>query len=314
MKILICPLNWGLGHATRCVPIIGRLLNEGHELVVVADGFPLNFLKQEFPILRFIEFASYSVFYGAGKNQVGAMLFNMPNIVIGIIREHFWLRNFLQREHFDQIISDNRFGMWNRHVYSIYMTHQLMVKMPQNMKYLEPAIHHIHKAFILCYDECWIPDQLENGGLSGDLAHKYPLPANSKFIGILSRFEKMKNTKSNTEYNVVAVISGVEPQRTIFEENLLNRYQNSFERMLIVCGQPQIEKYKQKIGNITLVPHLSDTELAAVLLGAKKIICRSGYSSIMDLYMLNCLHKTEFYPTPGQTEQEYLRLIHSPNT
>jgi len=285
-------------------------MSDGHEPVVVADGFPLAFLQQEFPSLRFIEFPSYAVYYAAGKSQVGAMLFNFPNIITGIIREHFWLRDLLQSEHFDQVISDNRFGMWNKRVHSIYITHQLMVKMPHGLKILEPLVHRIHKAFINCYNECWIPDR-EGGGLSGDLAHQYPLPENAKFIGGLSRFQDMENIQPNTKFDVVAVISGVEPQRTIFEDTLIQKYKNGAENMLIVCGQPQAARNERSIGNISLVAHLSDIEMAAVLLGAKKIICRSGYSSIMDLSALKCLHKAELVPTPGQTEQEYLYSIHS---
>lgn len=310
-KILVAPLNWGLGHATRCVPLIQDYIAKGDEVVVVADGYPLEFLKQQFPALRFIEFPSYSVYYSAGKSQVGAMLFNLPNIITGIIREHFWLNDLLRSEHFDQIISDNRFGMWSQRVHSVYITHQLMVKMPENLKFLEPLVHQLHKAVIRQYDECWIPDRAENGGLSGDLAHKYPLPRHAKFIGTLSRFQGMENSASNSDYELVAVISGVEPQRTIFEDTLIHRYKNRSEKILIVQGLPQAEKKSKQIGGIILVSHLPDDELAAVLLGAKKIICRSGYSSIMDLDALNCLRKTEFVPTPGQTEQEYLFSVNN---
>ncbi len=309
MKVLIAPLNWGLGHATRCVPIIRKLLAEGHEPVLVADGYPLIFLQQAFPRLRFIEFSSYKIQYSSGKSQLGAMLFNFPAIVLGIVREHLWLRELLRFEHFEQVISDNRFGMWNRRVHSIYITHQLMVKMPENLKFIEPLIHFIHKVIIGRYNECWIPDRAENAGLSGDLAHKYPLPHNAKFIGTLSRFQGMENIESNKDFEVVAVISGVEPQRTIIENNLLLKYNNRPEKILIVQGQPQIEKKTKLIGNIRLVSHLSDKELVAFLLGATKIICRSGYSSIMDLDVLGCLHKAELIPTPGQTEQEYLFTI-----
>ena len=310
MKILICPLNWGLGHATRCVPIIRKYHNEGNEVVIVADGLPLEFLKQEFPSLRFIEFPSYSVYYSAGKSQVGAMIFNFPNIVSGIIREHFWLKDLLQSEHFDLIISDNRFGLWNKRVRSVYITHQLMVKMPVNLKFLEPLVHRIHKAFINQYDECWIPDRAEKGGLSGDLAHQYPLPRNARFIGALSRFNGMETTEPIKEYKIVAVVSGVEPQRTIFEDSLIQKYKNYAEKVLIVRGLPGEVTGEKIIGSITFASHLSDSELAAVLLGATKIICRSGYSSIMDLDALNCLDKAELIQTPGQTEQEYLYSIH----
>src|ERR1035437_5200224 len=203
MKMLICPLNWGLGHATRCVPVIRQLMESGHECVIVSDGYPLEFLRQAFPALRFIEFHSYDVYYASGKSQVGAMLFNFPNIVTGIINEHLWLRSLLRSEHFDQVISDNRFGMWSLNVHSIYITHQLMVKMPYNLKFLEPLVHAIHKGFINRYDECRIPDLAENGGLSGDLAHEYPLPTNATFIGPLSRFKGMEVNSTNTDYEAV---------------------------------------------------------------------------------------------------------------
>jgi uncharacterized protein (TIGR00661 family) len=311
MKILICPLNWGLGHVTRCVPVIRQLMNEGHEPVLVSDGYPLAFLRQEFPSLRTIEYPSYSVYYAAGKSQVGAMLFNFPNIISGIINEHTWLKDLLNREHFDKVISDNRFGMWSKKVHSVYITHQLMVKMPHGLKFLEPLGHAIHKGFINRYDECWIPDTKENPGLSGDLSHKYPLPTKATFIGPLSRFQGMEIIQPTLGYEVVAVISGVEPQRTIFEESLMKRFKNTRLKILLVTGQPQSEKIEKKEGNITIVSHLPDTEMASVLLGCRKIISRSGYSTIMDLAALNCLHKAELIPTPGQTEQEYLKKIHN---
>ena len=308
MKVLVCPLNWGLGHATRCVPIIRQLVADGHEPVIMADGFPLSFLKQEFPSLRFIEFPSYSIYYAAGKSQVGAMFFNMPNIIKGVVNEHFWLRNLLQKEHFDQVISDNRFGLWSKRIHSVYITHQLMIKMPVNLKFLEPLAHRIHSFFINRYDECWIPDRLESG-LSADLSHKYPLPKNARFIGTLSRFQSIEDIEPDSSFKVVAIVSGVEPQRTIFEDKLMLQFKNLPEKTLIVKGQPSDSKNEIKIGNVTLVSHLPDTELAGFLLGADRIICRSGYSTIMDLDALKCLRKAEFTPTPGQTEQEYLATV-----
>lgn len=308
MKVLICPLNWGLGHATRCVPIIRKLIAEGHEPVIVSDGFPLVFLTQEFPTLRTIEYPSYPVYYAPGKSQVGAMLFNLPRVIMGIYREHRWLKKLLATEHFDQVISDNRFGMWSKKVHSIYITHQLMVKMPRGLKILEPLVHRIHRRFITRYKECWIPDTQEHR-LSGDLAHRYPPPPNAKFIGPLSRFDGKTGFEPNPDYEVVAVISGVEPQRALFERSLIQQYQDFPGKSLIVCGQPREKMQINHIGNITLVSHLSDSAMASALLGAQKIISRSGYSTIMDLVSLGCLHKAELIPTPGQTEQEYLKTI-----
>ena len=311
MKILICPLNWGLGHATRCVPLIRQLLAGGHEPVLVSDGFPLEFLRQGFPSLRIIEYPSYSIHYASGKSQVSAMIVQLPNIIRGILKEHTWLKNKLKTEHFDQVISDNRFGMWNKGVHSIYITHQLMVKMPKGMEFLESVVHLIHKGIITRYNECWIPDTLEDGGLSGDLSHKYPLPKNAMFIGTLSRFQGINTININTDFEVVAIISGIEPQRTLFEEHLTESFRNATHKTLLITGQPQTEKRENNIGNVTIVSHLPDTELASVLLGATRIISRSGYSTIMDLDALGCLGKAELIATPGQTEQEYLKIIHN---
>jgi hypothetical protein len=280
---------------------------------MVSDGYSLEFLRQEFPTLRTIEYRSYSVYYSAGKSQIGAMLFNFPGIVTGILKEHLWLNNLLKKEHFDQVISDNRFGMWNKRVHSIYITHQIMVKMPAGLKFMEPLVHLIHKGFINRYDECWIPDA-EKNGLSGDLSHKYPIPRNASFIGPLSRFQGMEISRIDRDYAVVVIISGIEPQRTIFEKSMIARFQHAKHNTLLVAGQPQKEKKETISGNVTRVSHLHDSELAAVLLGARKIVSRSGYSTIMDLDALNCLHKAEFIPTPGQTEQEYLKTIHNSNS
>jgi hypothetical protein len=238
------------------------------------------------------------------------MLFSFPNIIRGIVKEHYWLKKLLKTEPFDQVISDNRFGMWNKRVHSIYISHQLMVKMPRGLKMFETLVWLIHRCFINRYNECWIPDNKENNGLSGDLSHKYPLPKNAKFIGIKSRFQTMIDIQPDSRFEVVAIVSGIEPQRTMFEKSLVEKYRNADFRTLIIAGQPRVGNPETRIGNITLVTHLSDFEMGSVLLGAKKIISRSGYSTIMDLSTLNCLNKAEFIPTPGQTEQEYLAKIH----
>ncbi len=310
MKILICPLNWGLGHATRCIPIIKRLTDEGNKVTVAADGFTLELLKQEFPELIFINSPSYAVHYSKGKSQIGAMIRCSPKIVAGIISEHRWLKKLLKENHYDMVISDNRFGLWNKDIKSIYITHQLMVKMPDKLKFMEPLIWRVHRFFITKYDECRIPDYEGDKNLSGDLAHKYPLPSNAKFIKPLSRFILLKNVIPDEEYHTVAILSGVEPQRSIFEKELMKRFKNKPEKTLIIQGKPQKETRVEVINNLTIISHLSTPKLASILLGAQHIISRSGYTTIMDLEALNCLHKAELIPTPGQTEQEYLTQIH----
>jgi uncharacterized protein (TIGR00661 family) len=306
MKVLVCPLNWGLGHATRCVPLIRQYLCEGHEVVLAADGYPLAFLKQEFPDICTLNFPSYRIAYSAGNSQVWAMLRSVPYIFFGIVAEHCRLQKILAREHFDVVISDNRFGLWTKRARSIYITHQLMVKMPSGLRVLENPVRLLHRFFISRYDECFVPDFEECPNLSGDLSHRYPLLPNTRFIGPLSRFGSFQDIAPDKRYRVVAVVSGPEPQRSLFERNLIEQYKDKDYSTLIICGKPEAENPESQIGNVTLKSHLNDSQLAAVLVGADKIICRSGYSGIMDLWTLKCIDKTDFVPTPGQTEQEYL--------
>jgi hypothetical protein len=312
-KVLVCPLNWGLGHATRCVPVIRKYINEGYEVVIVSDGSPLAFLVQEFPQLRFIEFPSYPIRYSSGQSQVFAMFKSMPSILSGIISENKWLKKLVQNEHFDLIISDNRFGMYTKNIYSVYITHQLMVKMPILLKLLEPVVWRIHRHIIKKYNECWIPDLKGDNNLSGDLSHKYPLPSNAKFIGILSRFENVKPDLNVKRFSTVGIISGPEPQRSLFESEIIEKYRNIPTETLVISGKPTNEKTSTKNGFVTIVNHLEDEKFAGHLIHSEKIICRSGYSTIMDLKTLNCLYKTEFYPTPGQTEQKYLAELFKNN-
>ena len=302
-KTLICPLNWGLGHATRCIPIIRQLLNDGVEVLIAAEGYPLQLLHQEFPKLPTIEFSSYRIFYDTNNSLVKTMFRQLPIILSGIVREHKMLKKIVREQGITQVISDNRFGLWNKHVHTVYITHQLMIKMPKKHKWLEPIVWLLHRFIINRYNECWIPDFPEDGGLSGDLAHKYRLPRNAKFIGPLSRFTASV-PEENTAFETVAVISGPEPQRSLFENILMKQLQKQLFPSLIVRGTPSDNKTFTRVGNVTLVSHLSAKDLLPYLLGASIIICRSGYSSVMDLYAIGRTALLE--PTPGQTEQEYL--------
>jgi UDP:flavonoid glycosyltransferase YjiC (YdhE family) len=314
MKALICPLNWGLGHASRCIPIIKELEKEGYEVFIMADGHPLRLLQREFPGIATIDYPSYAINYSASGTQTGAMLCQSPKIIKHIIREHRYLKKLQKKEKFDLILSDNRFGLWNKSTKSVYITHQLMIKMPRKLHFFEPLIWRVHRFFINRYDECWIPDVAGGDNLSGDLSHQYPLPKHAKFIGVLSRFEAPENKKTRSEYKIVILISGPEPQRSIFEREMIEKYKDNPQKTILLQGLPQKETRKSVIGNISVYSHLETNEISSILTGAEKIICRSGYSSVMDLAKLNCLRKAEFHPTPGQTEQEYLAAYHKKKT
>jgi len=315
MKILVCPLNWGLGHATRCIPLIRQWIENQHEVVIVADGHPLALLHNYFPTLRTIEYASYNFSYSKRKSQVGVMLISFPAILYGIIREHLWLKRLLKEEQFDRVVSDNRFGMWSKRIESVYITHQLRVKMPRGFGWLESVNVFLHRLFINCYDQCWIPDYEGVENLSGALSHALYLPSHCRYIGPLSRFQGFRETEACSEtFDWVIVISGPEPQRTIFEAAMISKALQTGVKSLLVRGLPGNRETGQQQGNLTIVNHLTDTVLASAIIGCNRIFCRSGYSSIMDLHTLHCLNKAMFIPTPGQTEQEYLAEFHQSKT
>ncbi|MBI4645625.1 MAG: glycosyl transferase family 28 [Bacteroidia bacterium] len=305
-RILIAPLDWGLGHAVRLVPVINELLENGHNILLAADKAPLQFLRMEFPQLLWIQFPGTAVKYSGSKSQIIKMLFLLPSFLLSIRREHKKLNTIIRIHNIDIVISDNRYGAWSKSAYCIILTHQLMLKMPVGMKFLEGFIHRFILHFIKNFDECWIPDFKEKPGLSGDLSHKYPLPANARFIGPLSRFNNLeKITPDINCCDILVILSGPEPQRTLLEQLLTEQLTISDLQTIVLRGKPEEEKSPEIAGNITFYNHLTTSEICKLIGNSKIVICRSGYSSIMDLI---ALQKKEaiLIPTPGQTEQEYL--------
>lgn len=309
MRILVAPLNWGLGHASRCVPLIERLLGEGHDVVLGGAGESLTLLKKHFPTLAVLPLAPLELQYGKGQRQVLAMLRALPAIIRSARLDHRMLEEYLRYERIDEVISDNRFGLWSKKTHCIYLTHQLTVALPRPWQWLEPLVARWHRRIISHYDECRIPDESvgKDGsmGLAGRLSHPAVLPPNASYIGVLSRFAG-KTYQADCRYQVVAVLSGLEPQRTLFEQAIVQRYENTDETVLIVRGKIHVPTTIVKHGNITIAPWLDDSHIAAYLLGAERILSRSGYSSVMDMHALGVMDKVEWHPTPGQPEQEYL--------
>ncbi len=309
MRILVAPLNWGLGHASRCISLIERLQSDGNEVVLGGDGESLTLLRKHFPDLAVLPLAPLNLHYGKGKRQVWAIVRSLPKIVRSAVSDHKMLADYLRYEQIDEVISDNRFGLYSDRTRCIYMTHQLVVALPRPWRWLEPIVARLHRKIISRFDACWIPDNAcgkdSSQGLGGRLSHPEVLPKHSEYIGPLSRFEG-KDYQPDTTYSVVAILSGLEPQRTIFENEIVNRYENSDETVLVVRGKIQSPPTVIKHRNITIIPWLDDKHTAAYLLGAKLIVCRSGYSSVMDMYALGVMNKVDWHPTPGQPEQEYL--------
>lgn len=319
MKILLAPLNWGLGHATRCIPIIRHYLSQGNEVVLAGDGDSILLLRGLFPALRVIDLPSLELQYTANAQQRGFYLRAIWALARFTIADQYYLRQILAREHFDLIISDNRFGCFSRDVHSVYITHQLYPILPKRLRLFQPLARAVHACIYKRYKEVWVPDYADaTKSLSGRLSHGGRFDKKAKYIGPLSRFATSMSNSPSTHspssrkgqgvglYSTLAILSGLEPQRTIFEKEILQRYAQSAETVLLVRGKVADPHTVISKGNITIVPSITDKDLINVVQEVKTIIARSGYSTIMDLEALGVLHKAELHPTPGQSEQEYL--------
>jgi len=317
MTILIAPLNWGLGHATRCLPLIVRHLRAGDDVVLAGDGDSLTLLRKHFPGLRYYKLAPLELRYSAGRSQVGAVIRFIPKLIRWSLADHRALEKILDEEMFDEVISDNRFGLYTRRCRCSYITHQLLIRMPRGLRWLEPFGCFLHGRIINRFDRCLVPDLEGEGSLAGELSHPARVPARIAYRGALSRFEYCRPEEGPGDYAAVAVLSGLEPQRTLLEQQLLSEYRGKAETLLLVRGKVGEAGTVLKHGNITVVNTISDAELARQLSTARTVISRSGYSSIMDYEVLGLLDKARrgeialrLIPTPGQPEQEYLAERH----
>ncbi len=302
MKILVAPLDWGLGHATRCIPVILELSRQGDEVIIAASGNIEQLLKLEFPLLKFVSLDGYHMKYSTFLPMPVSMLLQLPKMIKNILIEHRQLKNIIHEYKIDAVISDNRYGLWNKKIHSVFMTHQIMIKCPPGLRFLEPFLYRINKFFINKYDECWIPDDEKK--LCGDLAHGYPLPSNARFIGPLSRWKDLKNGVVVKKYDVICMLSGPEPSRSSLEEILIGELTNSPLNALILLGKPGVHFEKKLNDNLRLVSHLESKKMLDAISSSELVICRPGYSSIMDLISIN--KNAILIPTPGQTEQIYL--------
>jgi len=300
-KILVSPLNWGLGHATRCVPIIRVLLSKGYDVVIGAEERPLAFLKIEFPELSFHELPGYSITYPEKGKMMLRMAASVPGIIHGISAEHKAVQELVRKEKIAGIISDNRFGLWHRQVPTAFMTHQVSVKAP----FGESLIFRVNRHYIRKFNYCWIPDHKGEKNLSGDLSHTRQLPLTTHYVGPLSRFTKP--VKKIGE-GLLILLSGPEPQRTMLEKIVIGQLSQVKEKIkgkvILVRGLPG-KTIKADIPSfIEAHDHLGDKELMHAISQCSLVFCRTGYTTLMDLYYLG--GKAIFVPTPGQTEQEYL--------
>lgn len=297
-KILIAPLNWGLGHATRCIPIINALLTHGFTPIIASDGAALALLIKEFPELLAVELPSYNIHYSkTGRALKYKLLNNAPTILKAIRAEQKMVRQLVEEHQIDGLISDNRFGVYHNALPSVYITHQLRV-LSGSTTWLSTKLHEF---YIKRFQECWVPDSPGIPNLSGKMGHKNHTMPKVKYLGPLSRFEKKPGPLL---YEVMILLSGPEPQRSQLEKIVRNEFKDYQGRVLLVRGVIEPKQQAVTSGNLTVYNFMTSSLLEKSLNASQLIISRSGYTTLMDLAKLE--KEAFFIPTPGQFEQLYL--------
>lgn len=301
-KILVAPLDWGLGHATRCIPIIRCLVAQGHLVYLGITPQTAPLLQTEFPHLPCIQLPAYAVQYSkTAKGLPFTLLKQIPRLLSTIRREHTCLLQAVQEHGIQRILSDNRYGLWHPQVPAVMLIHQMQLQVPQSA-WGQTIINWIHTRMLSRFSACWIPDTPQHR-FGGNLTQTN-LPNNKvQYLGPLSRFEGAHSLQEKRHYTLL-LLSGPEPQRTQLEHILIQQHSDFQGEVVLVRGTSAAIPLPTVPAHWTVHGLLHQQQLLPILQAAQWVVCRSGYSTLMDLAVLG--KGALLVPTPGQTEQEYL--------
>jgi len=308
MKIIYGVCSWGLGHATRSLPVIRKLIQENNELTIISHDRSLDLLKKELgENLEYIDIEDYPILLSENARQFMAKsVIYWPLFIRKMQSGLRQLTKILETRKCDTIISDGRYDIYSRKIPSVFISHQIRIMNPLRIRMFETGSEIFNLFFFKRFREVIVPDYKENS-LSGDLSHGLRKIDEEKihYVGVLSDFKK-KKTKNDIDYLIS--ISGPEPQRTLLEKKLLPQTDELDGNIVITLGKTE-EKEKTSKENIKVYSFLEKEEREDLLNRSKLVVSRSGYSTIMDLAVLG--KKALMIPTPGQIEQEYLSQYHN---
>lgn len=289
------------------IPLAMRLREKGFNIIIGTGEKYHCFFAAEIPGVECINLPGFRPWYSAYLPQYLVLILQFPLLVWHSLAENFRLKRIIRKRNIDIVISDNRFGIWSRKIQSVYVTHQIRIPFPEYFRFLEPAGIWLHRQLIRNFSLCIIPDLPGDLNLSGRLSHDIKLPENTIYAGILSRFTCIAEDASVPPADpgdTVVMLSGPEPQRTILEKKLLSLLKGSPDRTLFLAGRPYRDHPKAADYIPGYYDHLPGSITKKILSGSRRIITRSGYTTIMELVSLG--KSAILIPTPGQTEQEYL--------
>ena len=308
-SVCIAPLDWGLGHATRCITLIRALASLNYKIYIATEGKHESILKEAFPNATFLKLKGYRIWYTKQRALlIPGIIVQIPKIISAIIHEYSWLKKASIEYKFDLIISDNRFGFFHQKIKSVFITHQLELQTPFSWSTRLNQI--ITYAILKKYTACWVADMEPPMNLSGVLANPKHMPSIPIwYMNCLSRLyadqENIIDEVEKVESNkFLGIVSGPEPQRTMLENIFWQQGNAMGAPFVVVAGLPDNTGYYKKSESGVLYAHLNGKDLTTEIKHAKYIICRGGYTTLMELIPFN--KKLILVPTPGQTEQEYL--------
>ncbi|PMP74849.1 MAG: glycosyltransferase [Aciduliprofundum sp.] len=298
MKIAYAICSIGLGHASRSLPVIKYLVSEGHEVHVIAHGRSLEFFRRSMEGIRIIDLPDYPIEYSESRSSfLPKIIMKSPAIISSLFEEHDEFIRLHRREDFSLIISDNRYGIFAPGVPSFLITHQLRILNPHRIRFFE-TLSMMYNGYVGKYfDGILVPD-FESNSLTGELSHglRYMEKDKIYYVGPISIYRKKDVPK---DIELLALISGPEPQRTIFENIVLREMEKTEKNYFVVLGRPESRMESENVVSFVTPEKLND-----LINRSRYILSRSGYSTVMDLFYTG--GKPIFVPTPAQPEQEYL--------
>lgn len=300
-NILIAPLDWGLGHTTRCVPIISYLQQLGHNVLFAGNEQQKAYISATVPSITTIHLDGYNVRYSNSPHLFAlTLLRQLPSLKRSIKKENSWLQQVVQDYNIDAVISDNRYGLYHTTIPCVILTHQLQILSGKGVLF-DNVLRQIHYRYLEKFSSCWVVDVAQQPNLAGKMAHPTQMPKRVQYIGWLSQTVRDDDAVGK---HLLIILSGPEPQRTILSNILWKEAISYNGKVVFVAGNSHADKPAIIPPHITYHPILSKDELATAFNNAELVVCRSGYSTVMDLVKLN--KKAILIPTPAQTEQEYL--------
>jgi len=296
-KVLIAPQHWGLGHVTRTIPVIRYFIRKGYELVLASSGAGSNLLRKEFPELVVYDVPDYGITYPS-RNMFWNMTFQIFKLHKAILLEKIALGKICKEHQIDLVVSDARLGAAQNGIASVIISHHLHI--PLGSKLIEFISDTWMRFFYLQFNQIWVPDFGGDHNLSGDLAHRFK-SSKQFFIGPLSRFRTMDLPQ---RFDICFMLSGPEPQRRFFEEKILSQINDLGPAKMILIRGTTTGAVLPKYVNLEVKDLVTSEELNEIMCSSGLIVCRSGYSTLLDLSVIQ--KKALLIPTPGQPEQEYL--------